>query len=37
MRKIAITPRVSTCPMANMNCQRLPMTSRLPLGIDSMM
>ena len=37
MRNNAMTASVSTWPMANMNCQRLPMTSRLPLAIDSMM
>ena len=26
-----------TSPIANMNCQRLPMTSRSPLAMDSMM
>ena len=33
----AMTAKVSTSPTANMNCQRLPITSRLPFGIDSMM
>ena len=37
MMKIAITASVKTSPIANMNCQRLPITSRLPFGINSMM
>ena len=33
----AITASVNTSPTANMNCQRLPITSRWPLDIESMM
>ncbi len=32
-----MTPMVRTSPTANMNCRRLPMTSRSPLAMDSMM
>ena len=32
-----MTASVKTSPTANMNCQRLPITSRLPLAIASMM
>ena len=33
----AMTAKVMHWPTANMNCQRLPITSRSPAGIDSMM
>jgi len=34
---IVMTTIEKTSPRPNMNCHRLPMISRLPLGIDSMM